>query len=282
MKNDFISVVIPTYNRVTFLKDAIDSVLAQTFLDFELIVVDDGSTDDTPKLLSSYNNKARVITQTNQGPSAARNRGIEAAKSEWIAFLDSDDVWKPDKLKKQVQFITDNPDIKICQTEEVWIRNGKRVNPRKKHEMHSGWIYEKCLPLCIVSPSSVIIHQDVFEKAGLFDETMLACEDYDLWLRVTPHYPVFLVREQLIVKQGGHDDQQSRTIESLDCLRIKAMVKSLESGGLNESQYEAALLEINKKCRVYGNGCIKRGKKEEGEKYLKLPGSFVDRQKTVD
>ena len=275
MKNDFISVVIPTYNRVTFLKDAIDSVLAQTFLDFELIVVDDGSTDETPKLLSSYNNKVRVITQTNQGPSAARNRGIETAKGEWIAFLDSDDVWKPDKLKKQVQFITDNPDTKICQTEEVWIRSGKRVNPKKKHEMHSGWIYEKCLPLCIVSPSSVMIHQDVFEKAGLFDETMLACEDYDLWLRVTPHYPVFLVREQLIVKQGGHDDQQSRTIESLDCLRIKAMVKSLESGGLSESQYDAALLELNKKCLVYGNGCIKRGKKEEGEKYLRLPEKYL-------
>ena len=277
MKNDFISVVIPTYNRVTFLKDAIDSVLAQTFLDFELIVVDDGSTDDTPKLLSSYNNKVRVITQTNQGPSAARNRGIETAKGEWIAFLDSDDVWKPDKLKKQAQFITDNPGTKICQTEEVWIRNGKRVNPRKKHEMHSGWIYEQCLPRCIVSPSSVMIHKDVFEKVGLFDETMLACEDYDLWLRVTPHYPVFLVREQLIVKQGGHDDQQSRTIESLDCLRIKAMVKSLESGGLSESQYGVALLELNKKCRVYGNGCIKRGKNEEGAEYLSLPKKFKTR-----
>jgi len=274
MKNDFITVVIPTYNRVTFLKDAIDSVLAQTFLDFELIVVDDGSTDDTPKLLSSYNNKVRVITQTNQGPSAARNRGIETAKGEWIAFLDSDDVWKPDKLKKQVQFITDNPDTKICQTEEVWIRNGKRVNPRKKHEMHSGWIYEKCLPLCIVSPSSVMIRQDVFEKVGLFDETMPACEDYDLWLRIAPHYPVFLVREQLIVKQGGHADQQSRAVESLDRLRIKAIVKSIENGHLSDTQYQTALFELNKKCRVYGNGCIKRGKKEDGEAYLSLPEKF--------
>ena len=275
MKNDFITVVIPTYNRVTFLKDAIDSVLAQTFLDFELIVVDDGSTDNTPKLLSSYGDKIRVITQANQGPSAARNRGIEAAESEWIAFLDSDDVWKPDKLKKQVQFITDNPDTKICQTEEVWVRNGKRVNPRNKHEMHSGWIYEQCLPLCIVSPSSVMIHQDVFEKTGLFDETMLACEDYDLWLRIAPHYPICLVREKLIVKQGGHADQQSQTIAALDCLRIKAMVKALESGKLNESQYEATLLELNKKCLVYGNGCIKRGKKEERENYLRLPEKYL-------
>jgi glycosyltransferase involved in cell wall biosynthesis len=275
MEKNFISIVIPTYNRASFLKEAIDSVLSQTYRNFELIVVDDGSTDDTPKLLSSYGEKIKVIKKANKGPSAARNRGIKAAKGGWIAFLDSDDVWKPGKLEKQVQFIKDNPEVKICQTEEIWIRNGKRVNPRKKHEMHSGWIYEQCLPLCIVSPSSVMIHRDVFEKVGLFDETMLACEDYDLWLRIAPHYPICLVREKLIVKQGGHADQQSHVISSLDLLRIKAMVKSLESGGLNESQYEAALLELNKKCRVYGNGCIKRGKKEEGEKYLRLPEKYL-------
>jgi glycosyltransferase involved in cell wall biosynthesis len=277
MNNKFISVVIPTYNRASFLKEAIDSVLSQTYRDFELIVVDDGSTDGTPELLLSYGHKIKVIKKANKGPSASRNRGIKAAKGDWMAFLDSDDIWKPDKLEKQVQFIKDNPEIKICQTEEIWIRNGKRVNPRKKHEMHSGWIYEQCLPLCIVSPSSVMIHRDVFEKVGLFDETMLACEDYDLWLRIAPHYPICLVREKLIVKQGGHADQQSHVISSLDLLRIKAMVKSLESGGLNESQYEAALLELNKKCRVYGNGCIKRGKNEEGEKYLSLPEKYKTR-----
>jgi len=276
MKKDFISVVIPTYNRASFLKEAIDSVLSQTCRDFELIVVDDGSTDDTPALLLSYGKKIKVIKKANKGPSAARNRGIKAAKGEWLAFLDSDDSWKPDKLEKQVQFIKDNPDIKICQTEEIWIRNGKRVNPRKKHEMHSGWIYEQCLPMCIVSPSSVMIHREVIEKVGLFDETMLACEDYDLWLRIAPFYPICLVREKLIVKQGGHADQQSRTIEALDCLRIKAIVKSLESGKLSESQYESALLELKKKCSVYGNGCIKRGKKEEGEGYLSLSGKYIN------
>ena len=269
-----VTVIIPTYNRASFLKEAIDSVLSQTYRNFELIVVDDGSTDGTSELLLSYGHKIKVIKKANKGPSASRNRGIKAAKGDWIAFLDSDDVWKPYKLEKQVQFIKDNPEIKICQTEEIWIRNGKRVNPRKKHEMHSGWIYEQCLPLCIVSPSSVMIHRDVFEKVGLFDETMLACEDYDLWLRIAPHYPICLVREKLIVKQGGHADQQSHVISSLDLLRIKAIVKSLESGGLNESQYEAAFLELNKKCRVYGNGCIKRGKREDGEAYLSLPEKF--------
>jgi glycosyltransferase involved in cell wall biosynthesis len=276
MNNKFISVVIPTYNRVSFLKDAIGSVLSQSYRDFELIVVDDGSTDETPELLLSYGKKIKVITKANKGPSAARNRGIKAAKGKWIAFLDSDDVWKPDKLEKQVQFIKDNPDIKICQTEEIWIRNGKRVNPRKKHEMHSGWIYEQCLPLCIVSPSSVMIHRDVFEKVGFFDETMPACEDYDLWLRIAPYYPICLVREKLIVKQGGHVDQQSRVVASLDRLRIKAIVKSLESGDLNESQYAAALLELKRKCMVYGNGCIKRGKNEEGEMYLVLPRKYAE------
>jgi len=277
MNSCSLSVVIPTYNRASFLEETIDSVLAQTFQRFELIVVDDGSTDGTQEILSGYGEKIRVITQANQGPSAARNRGIEEAKGEWIAFLDSDDAWKPDKLKKQIQFITDHPETKICQTEELWIRNGKRVNPRKKHEMHSGWIYEKCLPLCIVSPSSVMIHRDVFEKVGLFDETMPACEDYDLWLRIAPHYPIFLVREQLIVKQGGHSDQQSRVVESLDRLRIKAIVKSIESGSLSDMQYQAGLVELNKKCRVYGNGCIKRGKNQEGEAYLLLPEKFKTR-----
>ena len=122
-----------------------------------------------------------------------------------------------------------------------------------------------------------MIHQDVFEKVGLFDETMPACEDYDLWLRITPYYPVFLIREQLIVKHGGHADQQSRAVDSLDRLRIKAIVKSLESGHLSDTQYQAALLELNKKCRVYGNGCIKRGRKEKGSTYLSLPEKFKAR-----
>lgn len=269
-----VSVVIPTYNRSAFLRAAVDSVLCQTCRPDEVIVVDDGSIDATPELLRSYGGKIRVITTPNQGPSAARNRGIEAAAGEWLAFLDSDDAWKPEKLEKQLQFIEKNPDTRICQTGEVWIRNNRRVNPKKKHEMVSGWIYEQCLPLCIVSPSSVMIHREVFERVGLFDETLPACEDYDLWLRIAPHYPIHLVREMLIVKQGGHADQQSRRVPALDRLRIRAIVKSLESGGLTEEQCRAALRELEKKCRVYGNGCVKRGKMEEGKKYLALPEKF--------
>jgi len=269
-----LSVIIPTYNRAMFLKAAVDSVLCQTRTADEVIVVDDGSTDATPELLGDYGEKISVITTPNKGPGAARNRGIEAARGDWLAFLDSDDVWKPKKLEKQVRFIEKQPETKICQTGEIWIRNGTRVNPKKKHEMFSGWIYEQCLPLCIVSPSSVMIHRAVFEKIGLFDEGLPACEDYDLWLRITPHYPIYLVREPLIVKQGGHSDQQSRKIPFLDRLRIKAIVKSLESGDLTENQYRAAVKELEKKCRVYGNGCLKRGKTKEGERCLLLPEKY--------
>ncbi len=275
MKKNFISVVIPTYNRVSFLKEAIDSVLSQTYRNFELIVVDDGSTDGTPKLLSSYGYKIRVIPQANQGPSAARNRGIEAAKGKWIAFLDSDDVWKPDKLKKQVQFITDHPDTKICQAEEVWIRNGKRVNPRKKHEMHSGWIYEQCLPLCIVSPSSVMIHRDVFEKVGFFDETMPACEDYDLWLRICAHYPVLYVDENLIVKYGGHSDQLSKRYWGMDRYRIKSLLNLLEAGQLSSKQGRAVIEQLKKIINIYLTGLRKRNKTNEVAYYESLLSGFL-------
>jgi glycosyltransferase involved in cell wall biosynthesis len=274
VKKKYISIIIPTYNRSDFLKEAIDSVLKQTWKDFELIIVDDGSTDNTQEILSNYTGKISLISTEHKGPSAARNRGIQTAQGEYIAFLDSDDIWKPDKLKKQMDFFNNNPHIFICQTEEIWIRKGRRVNPRKIHAKHSGWIFEKCLPLCIVSPSSVMLHRRVFDRVGLFDEKMPACEDYDLWLRVTPHYQIHLIDEPLIIKRGGHDDQQSYRIPALDRLRIQALCKVLDSGYLTFLQYDQALEELQKKCSIYGNGCMKRGKKEEGETILKLPDRY--------
>ena len=155
----------------------------------------------------------------------------------------------------------------VSQTREVWIRNGVRVNARAKHRMHSGWIYEHCLPLCIVSPSSVMIHRTVFDHVGLFDESMPACEDYDLWLRIAPHYPIHLIDEELIIKYGGHVDQQSRRIPALDRLRIKAICKSLDSADLNAVQRAAAVMELQRKCRIYAQGCRKREKESEALEY---------------
>jgi glycosyltransferase involved in cell wall biosynthesis len=271
---ELVSVIIPTYNRATFLREAIESVLGQTYKQFELIVVDDGSTDATGKLLRQYGEKLSILHTGHGGPSAARNCGIVAARGSHIAFLDSDDVWLPEKLRSQMLFFLEHPEARICQTEEIWIRSGVRVNPMKKHKKYSGWIFEQCLPLCIVSPSSVMIERSVFEEVGLFDEEYPACEDYDLWLRISARYPIYLLDTPLIIKRGGHDDQQSRVIPQLDQYRIRALCKILDSGTLNPAQRQQALSELKIKCRIYGSGCLKRGKKNEGEKILKLPEKY--------
>ena len=265
----FVSVILPTYNRYAFVGQAIDSVLNQTFTDFELIVVDDGSTDNTPALLDQYGDRINVIRQENRGVSAARNSGIRSASGNAIALLDSDDYWLPKKLEEQVAFFEAHPDALICQTEELWLRNGKRVNPKKRHRKPSGMIFEKSLPLCLVSPSAVMIRKLLLDEVGLFDETLPACEDYDLWLRIAWRYPVYLIDTPLIVKQGGHADQLSGMPE-LDKYRIQALLKILKHDGLSEKQRHAAQAMLEKKCRIYANGCQKRGRVEEAAHYLAL------------
>ena len=267
-----VSVIIPSYNRAGFLEEAIESVLSQDYENFELIVVDDGSTDETRNIVKEYAERITYLYQDNSGVSCARNMGIKRSSGEYIAFLDSDDKWLPNKLSCQIEFFAANTHALICHTEEIWIRKGIRVNPMKKHKKYSGMIFEQVLPLCIVSPSSVMIKRDLFfEKIGLFDESLPACEDYDLWLRIAARYPIYLIETPLIIKRGGHDDQLSGKFMGIDRFRIKALVKILESGVLSREQYEASLKELKKKCTIYGNGCIKRGRKEEGERYLRMP-----------
>jgi len=275
-KNPLVSVIIPTYNRGWILKETINSVLAQDFTDFELIVVDDGSTDNTQDILSSYKEDIIVLQQQNKGVSSARNRGIVSASGQFIAFLDSDDLWLPKKLSTQVDFFNTNPDALICQTEEKWIRNGIRVNPKKRHKKLSGNIFEHSLYLCLVSPSAVIIRRSLFEKAGMFDETLPACEDYDMWLRISCRYPVYLIDAPLIIKRGGHADQLSRS-SGLDRYRIQSLKKIIESNLLTDKQKKAAIKVLKEKCDIYANGCLKRGRKEKALYYNDLAGSCLAR-----
>jgi len=265
----FVSVIIPTYNRAWVIQEAIDSVLEQRFKNFELIVVDDESTDNTPEILSEYGENIRVLTQKNTGVSAARNLGIANAKGELVTFLDSDDQWLPEKVSTQVDFFESHPEALICQTEEIWIRNGKRVNPKNRHKKYSGMIFEQSLPLCIVSPSAVMMRRSLFDKVGVFDETLPACEDYDLWLRISCRYPIYLIDTPLIVKRGGHDDQLSKT-PRLDTYRIQALAKIIDSDVLDDNQRRAAVDELKKKCEIYINGCLKRNRKEEAGVYMEL------------
>ena len=239
-----------------------DSVLEQTYQDLELVVVDDGSADDTPDRLVAYGDRIRIIRQENSGASAARNAGIRRAEGRYIAFLDSDDLWKPDKLAAQMELVSRDQSVKVCYTEEIWIRRGRRVNPRKKHAKHSGWILKEMLPLCLVSPSSVLIAREVFDRVGLFDESLPACEDYDLWLRIGRLYPIILIDRPLIVKRGGHDDQLSAAYWGLDRYRVKALLRLLADDDLAADVRQAAVDCLKNKCAILANGFRKRGREQ--------------------
>ncbi len=264
-----ISVIIPTYNRCWILKEALDSVLFQDYTDFEIIVVDDGSNDATGALLSTYGDQITTICQENRGVSAARNAGIVMAKGKYIAFLDSDDIWLPEKLSCQADFFKSHPEAVICQTDEIWIRNGVRVNPKNRHKKPSGTFFEQSLQLCLVSPSAVMIQKSLFAEIGLFNEAFPACEDYDLWLRIGLYYPIYLIERQMVVKRGGHDDQLSRN-SGLDRYRIQSIVNILESHKLTQQCYRAAVDVLKEKCRIYADGCIKRGRADDAEIYQKI------------
>jgi len=268
-KNPEVSVILPTYNRGWILKEAIDSILAQEFKDFELIVVDDGSTDNTGEILDSYEQDILVLRQSNKGVSAARNRGIDAAEGRLIAFLDSDDLWLPRKLSSQVDFFNSNPAAVINQTEEIWVRNGVRVNPKTRHHKFSGMIFERSLALCLVSPSAVMIKKNLFSEVGVFDENLPACEDYDLWLRISCRYPVHLIETPLIMKRGGHADQLSKA-PGLDKYRIQALKKIIASGQLEPDSNRAAVRTLQEKCAIFAAGCRKRGKDTEARYYEEL------------
>ncbi|NOQ14420.1 MAG: glycosyltransferase [Methyloprofundus sp.] len=265
-----ISLIIPTYNRCSTLKRALHSVLQQTVGPDEIIVVDDGSSDDTANMLSKEFPQLNTIAQANKGVSAARNTGIQHAQGEWIAFLDSDDTWLTKKLAMQIDALKKKPDIKVCHTEEIWIRNGVRVNAMNKHKKTGGWIFKHCLPLCAMSPSSIIIHRSVFEDVGLFDESFPACEDYDLWLRISAKYPVLFIEQPLINKYGGHDDQLSHKYWGMDRFRIQALEKIIARQDLSVENKNDATLMLLKKARIFKNGALKRGKTESAQFYQQL------------
>lgn len=264
-----ISVIITTYNRKNFIGRAINSVLTQTQPPDEIIIVDDGSSDETEQYIKEKYSRIKYIWQENQGISNARNNGISQASGDWIAFLDSDDEWMPFKLKNQLTALCEKPDYKICHSNEIWIRNGRRVNPMKKHEKSGGYIFEKCLPLCIISPSAVIIHHTVFDRYGKFDESFPVCEDYDLWLRLCAFLPVLFLEKPQIIKYGGHQDQLSKKYWGIDRFRIMALEKIVENSDLSNTNKTAALKMLIHKIDIYIRGARKRAKSEEIENYIK-------------
>ncbi len=272
-----VTVVIPTYNRATLVKRAISSVLAQSYRGFELIVVDDGSEDDTARQVQSFGDSVTYMRQENRGPSAARNLGVKMARTNLIAFLDSDDWWDKEKLSIQLGEMQKNPDYPISHTQEIWYKNGKLLKQKEKHRKYHGHIFDNCLPICAVSLSTVIARRELFDEIGTFDESLPCCEDYDLWLRASVRHPFLLVDKPLTLKEGGRRDQVSwihRT--GMDRYRIKSLLRILAIPNLlSGDQRKLALQELERKCHIYGEGCIKHGKQKEGKQYLELPRRFA-------
>lgn len=268
-----VAVVIPVRDRATMVVEAIASVLAQTHRDFALVVVDDGSCDDSAYVAEAAMSDApagsRVLRCAASGVAAARNAGAAALDSAWIAFLDSDDLWLPAKLAAQMQWLAARPTYRIAQTGERWLDRGRHRNPRGWHRKEE-MLFPRCLERCLVSPSAVVLRRDLYEALGGFDESFIVCEDYELWLRIALREPVGLVPGDLVIKRGGHADQLSRSTWGLDRYRVAALAKLLATTPLADDERAAVEVMLRAKCDVLANGAARRGRTDEAARYRML------------
>ena len=254
-----ISVVIPTLNRINTLQRALDSVINQTYKPAEIIVVDNGSSDGTLKFLREQYPKITILTENKIGVSSARNKGIKKSINQWIALLDSDDAWHPRKLEIQTSMLDSAlKEYNLIHTDEVWFRNNKHINQMKKHKKQGGYIFERCLSLCCISPSSVLFKKNILDKVGLFDESLPVCEDYDMWLKICSSEEVLFAQDKLTYKHGGHKDQLSKSYWGMDRFRIKSIENIIKNFDLTYKQKKQAKKELIKKLKIIINGAFKR------------------------
>lgn len=194
-----ISVIVPTYNYAHFIGDCLDSIFAQTYKDFEVIVIDDGSTDDTARVLEKYKGEIRYIYQENKGLPAARNTGIQAAQGEYLAFLDSDDLWLPEKLDEQIRFLRNDTDMGIIFSDaSAFNEKGMiRKSILKEENICTGFCFQRLFMGNYLVMPTVMIRKRCLVESGLFDESLTAVEDYDLWLRISLFYKIGFVDKVL-------------------------------------------------------------------------------------
>lgn len=266
-----VSIIIPVYNRTGPLVRALESLRMQTFKDFEILVVDDHSTEDLQNCLAEF--PVHYLKTIGKGVSAARNTGIRASSSALIAFLDSDDEWRPSKLEKQIAHLSANPNCSIVHTNEIWIRDGQIVKQNSKQEKYGGRIFSQCTNQCLIAPSSVLVRRSLFDRIGLFDENFPVCEDFDLWLRICSSEDVGFLSEPLTIKHGGHANQLSRQYHSMDLWRVRALVKHLDDKNLNPAEHAALRKSLKQKSEILLKGFEKYQSfenQDEVRKYLSL------------
>ncbi len=260
-----VSVVLPVHNRASMVAEALESIRDQTLSPDEIIVVDDGSTDQSAARARDFAG-VRVITQAHRGVAAARNRGIRSSSHSLVAFLDSDDLWHPRKLEKQKAFMDRNRGYPLSHTDELWVRNGCRVNRGTRYAKSGGAVFARSVEVCFIAASTVMIRRRLFEEIGWFDESLPACEDYDFWLRTTCRHEVGYLPEPLATRREGHGDQLSHTVRFLDRFRIIALVNLLRQENLGSGERTLARKALSHKAAIVTRGLRKKGLSAEIEK----------------
>ena len=267
VKNPTVSVIIPTYNRANLVDKAIKSVLSQTYQDFEIIVIDDGSTDNTEEIIRGFKDKrVKYIKKykKNRGISATRNIGIKVARGKYIASLDSDDEWLPDKLDKQIKILQDGPpELGVVYSNSCYIdESGKNINKLPKPKKLEGYIYEDLLGGNYVgTPSTVLIRKECFHRVGLFDDLLNAQADWDMWIRIAKYYRFALIKIPL-VKYRLHSDQLSKNLGVKIISANRILVKYA-------NELEIRRRAHSKHYFYIGNRFCHMGKTKEGQRYLR-------------
>ena len=290
------SIIIPTYNRRRLLAEAVGSVLNQAGSPpVELIIVDDGSTDDTPDYLAKLTQSAAtragaaatpscavtVLRIAHCGmPGAVRNRGVELARGEYIAFLDSDDLWLCSKLAAQLTLHQAQPGLVLSHTREHWLRGHKLVKQPPLYRFPTGSslpegdVFMAALEKCMIGPSTAVIKRRVFQELGGFREDIQVAEDYEFWLRLTAQHKVGFLSEPLIIKRAGHSategEQLSERYGRIEFFRLRALAVFLTTPGLEPARLQLAHNTWRDKCLIYAAGREKRGHTEQAAELREL------------
>lgn len=251
-----ISVIITTCNRPHWLQRALNSVRSQTTLPHEIIVINDGADHATRCYLNAQTD-ITIKHGQQRGISAARNLGLHIASGDWVAFLDDDDAWQPHKLKQQIIAIKQHPYHLWCHTGEAWYRGNRRVKQPRYLKSGGGWIYNRCLTRCAVSPSSVMIDRAWLTDIGGFDERLPACEDYALWLRLSQRQPIVYIDAPLTLKYADHGPQLSRQYRAMDAWRVFALLHMLWHEALSEAEWRDTRMMLKQKLHLLKKGAQK-------------------------